>query len=95
MAWQVAKPYHGIATGALGPARGGIIRTVVLTPPIAGSALMTFADSAGGTVIGSVRAPIGQSVVFSPEAFYRGQGTVTLSAGTVTMYIAPGAGTAL
>lgn len=95
MAWNTGRPFIAVATGAIGPARGGFIKTVVLTAPVNGSALMSMLDGAGGTVIGPVRAPLGQSIVFEPGVYYIGQGTITLSAGTASLYLARGGGTAL
>lgn len=99
MAWNgPAKPYVATGTGAVGPANGGILKGVLLSGAIGGSALMTMVDGNGGTVFASLRAGVGESRYLQMEAYYPGQGTVSVMAGggTATLYISGGGpGTAL
>lgn len=93
MAWNgPSKPFVVTGTGAVGPARGGILKSVLLTAAVGGSALMTMVDGSGGSVVASLRANPGESRHIEIDAVYPGQGTVSVFTGsaTATLYIAAG-----
>lgn len=75
------RPYYITATGNVGPAAGGMVFSVVLTPASALSTLVLREGGSGGSVILAVQAAAsGSSVQHTFEGLnYTGQLHATLS----------------
>ena len=81
MCMEPTKPYYVNATNNVGPASGGMIKGISLTPAAATANLTLREGGSGGTVIWDVQAAASGATVFLDldGAVYTGQLHATLS----------------
>ncbi len=78
---EATRPLYITGTGNVGPASGGILHSIVLTPAAADATLTLREGGSDGSIIAVVKAPANTASVpvFFEGAYYQGQLHATLA----------------